>query len=166
MAPEMCIRHKIIGGITDIQHAEGLPVFRYLKKLFCLVLIKIRDPDASQILTCCFQHHVCGNNGGICCPAGFAALGMCPAGSLVVADKQDKRCTIIQIDLSVLFVITLFGEIHILLIITKGAEFLNLGKALRSIQDEDPLRLRINCCRRPPACLQNLLKFSLLYRSL
>ena len=41
MAAKTCVRHKIICGISDIQHADRFPVFRKLKHFSGLILIKV-----------------------------------------------------------------------------------------------------------------------------
>ena len=150
MTAKFCIWHKIFCRIADIKHTYRLPVFRQFQKTPCLFLVKIADPDAAKIETCSFQHHVCGNDCGICFSTAFSALRMRPTGILIICHKQDKRRTVVKIKFSVAFVLTFLCQLHILFVVTKRTEFPNLCQVFQCIQHKDSLRLPINRRRRPP----------------
>ena len=45
MTSQMCVRHKIIRRIADIQHADRLPALRQLQQSTRLILIKAEPGD-------------------------------------------------------------------------------------------------------------------------
>ena len=147
VAAGLHIRGKVFCGTAEIQHGQGLPVFRDPQNFLRLDFIKTGDPDAARIQAGRFQRHVSGSGRGVGRSDGIAALRVCPAGSPIIADEELEWSTEIEIDYAFFLDVTLFGKVHVLLITAEGAELSDLLKALRHIQDQDALGLQIDCGR-------------------
>ena len=88
-----------------------------------------------------------------CMMLGAVFCNLCPL-SEDVMERTDKWTSPL---FALFFVIAFLCKIHILLIIAEGTELSDLIQTLRCVQNQNALRLKIDCSRRPAACFQNLI---------